>query len=170
MELFDVFDSAGIPTGRLHERGKPLAKGDYRLIIDAWIRNGKGEYLISRRTPWKEPEAGMWEPTCGSAVAGDDGLSAALREVREELGLTLDPAASRFLTRIVDHERQYILDVFLFERDVQVEALILQAEEVDDAKWATLDEILTLLREGKFINPARMPYLKEGFPDNIHTT
>ena len=34
----------------------------------------------------------MWETTAGCAVAGEDSITAALREVREEVGLELDPA------------------------------------------------------------------------------
>ena len=32
-----------------------------------------------------------WETTGGSALAGDDSLTAALRETKEELGIDLDP-------------------------------------------------------------------------------
>lgn len=40
----------------------------------------------------------MWETTGGSAVAGDDSLTAALRETKEELGIDL--AESRFYSGI----------------------------------------------------------------------
>ncbi len=167
MELWDIRDSAGKLTGRLHERGKPLAKGDYHLVIDAWIRNSQGEFLISHRTPWVTVDPGVWQPTCGSAVAGEDGLSAAVREVREELGIALDRDGARLLTLFSHPEGQYIIEAFLFNKDLELSELTFQPEEVDGARWATIAEVLALLRDGQFIFPGRVPYLKEGFPDGI---
>jgi len=42
-EFWDVLDENGNATGRLHERGKPMNKGDYHLEVSVWIENDKGE-------------------------------------------------------------------------------------------------------------------------------
>ncbi len=90
-EFWDVRDAHGVKLGRLHERGTPMREGEYHLSVTVWIANSRGEFLISKRAPAKN-SPNMWEPTGGGALAGEESLDAALRETKEELGLTLDPA------------------------------------------------------------------------------
>lgn len=161
MELWDVLDEQGRKTGRLHTRGEPMAPGDFHLIVDVWIQNDAGQYLIARRAPEKEPFALCWAMTCGSAVAGDDSLSAALRETREELGLVLDPATGCMRRRWVDPLYGCIVDVWFFRQNVTLDALVLQLEETDQAAWATREEIFEMIEDGRFLARERVPYLKE---------
>lgn len=160
MELWDVLDAEGNATGKTHVRGEPLGDGAYNLIVDVWIRNAAGDYLISRRDPDKEPFAGVWEPTTGCAVAGDSSLQAALREVEEELGVRLEPDTGRFLCRAINHQWHYILDAWLFEREVDLAEIILQPGETVDARWAALAEIRRLVAEGSCFPADRLPELE----------
>ena len=48
-ELWDILDENGNKTGCLHERGKPMRKGEYHLTVNVWIENDNGEYLIHGR-------------------------------------------------------------------------------------------------------------------------
>ena len=80
-ELWDVYDENRRPTGRLHPRGQELAEGDYHMVIHVWIRDSLGRYLLTKRSPNKG-YGGMWESPGGAAQAGDDSLSACLREIR----------------------------------------------------------------------------------------
>ena len=89
-ELWDIYDINRKPTGRTVERGKPMKSGEYHIVVNVWIRNSKGEWLISKRTPNKHFPL-LWEPTGGSAVSGESSFDAAIRETREELGVELDP-------------------------------------------------------------------------------
>lgn len=144
-------------TGRLVERGNPdslLGPGEYHLVVFAIIRNSEGNFLISKRTPNKT-FPNMWEITGGSAITGDDSEMAVLREIKEEVGLTVDPANGILLDSVrVDDDRSYFADVWLFTHDVNMEEVICQPEEVSEAKIASKEEILTMIEEGTFImNP-----------------
>ena len=89
-ELWDVYDAKGnVIKGKVAVRGKhSLEKNEYHLVVFVWILNDKNEIIISKRQKGKSFE-GMWECTGGCAMRGDSSLTAALREVKEELGLTL---------------------------------------------------------------------------------
>lgn len=92
-EVWDIYDINRNKTERFHERGKPLTDGDFHLVVHVWKYNSAGEWLIDKRTPRYENDdlGGKWETTGGAAVTGDDSLTAALREAKEELGIDLDP-------------------------------------------------------------------------------
>ena len=162
MELWDILDKDGNKIGKLHERGKPMADGEYHLIIDVWIKNSKNEFLISKRTTDKHPDPDKWAPTCGSAITGDDSMSAALRETKEELNITLNPENGKKIKRFIIG-RENIIDVWLFEQEVDINDIIFQPGETDDAKWATADEIRRLISEDKFMRPKRVAYVEELF-------
>ena len=85
-ELWDIYDENRQLTGRLQRRGDPMQEGDYHLSVHVWMQNSRGEFLITQRSPNKGYPL-MWESTGGSALTGDDSLTAALREVEEETGL-----------------------------------------------------------------------------------
>ena len=84
MELWDILDKEGNPTGRRHKRGTTLGKDEYHLTVYVWIRNDKGEYLISKRAPNKT-SSNLWECTGGNAIAGQDSLTTALKEVKKRV-------------------------------------------------------------------------------------
>ena len=147
-ELWDVYDSQRNLTGRTHRRGDPLPPGDYYLTVHVWLRNSKGEFLISRRAPTKG-DPNKWECPGGSAMLGDDSLAAAIREVKEEVGLDICPDKARLMFTITTTDE--ICDVWLFQQDFNIEDVVLQESEVTAAKYATTDEIRSLAASGEFI-------------------
>ena len=147
-ELWDVYDAAGRKTGALHRRGDPLAPGEKHLCVHVWIQNAAGDCLITRRAEGKSMP-GLWECTGGCALAGEDGLTAALREVREETGLTLDPADGELLLRWTGEF--FLCDVFRFRREIDPAALTLQPGETSDARLAPVSQIRELQQAGQFV-------------------
>lgn len=91
-EYWDVYDENRLPTGRLHQRGIPLAAGDYHLVVRGWILDDQGYLLLSRRDPAK-PFGGYWECTGGSVTAGEDSFAGVRREIAEEVGIDVSSAA-----------------------------------------------------------------------------
>ena len=71
------------------------------------------------------------------------------REVREELGLALDLSGVR-PSVTVNFDGGFD-DFFLVERDLALEDLTLQKEEVAQARWADLPEICAMADRGEFI-------------------
>lgn len=150
MELWDILDENRSKTGNVIERGKSMNKGDYHLVVFAIIVNSKGEFIISKRTPDKT-YPNKWEFTGGSVLAGEDSLTAVLREVKEELGITLITSKGRLLKTIKVKENAYFGDVWLFEQEVDIRDVVCQVEEVSEAKIVTKEQIVKLIEEDKFI-------------------
>ena len=68
----------------------------------------------------------------------------------EEIGYKVDLSNERpFFT--INFEYGFD-DYYIIERDIDIKDLKLQYEEVKSIKWATKDEILKLVDDGKFIN------------------
>ena len=162
-EVWDVLDKDGNKTGRFHERGKPMTPEDHHLIIHVWIMNTKKEFLISKRTPNKL-YPNMWECTGGSAVAGDDSLTTALKEVREELGVALNAESGRLYKRCVyeyENGGSDFLDAWLFHQDVSLSNITFQPDETCDAMWAGADKIREMMKTGEFLSEKFYPYFDE---------
>ena len=168
-ELWDILDAEGKNTGRLHVRGKPMAAGDFHLIVQVWKRNNKGEWLINKRSQQHGYSGvgdigGKWETTGGCAVTGDDSLSAALRETKEELGIELDVNKGTMWKRISRTGRNghtYFVDVWVFEHDCEIEDLKLQERETTAAMWVSTEQILEMMATGEFLGDEFYPYFKE---------
>ena len=151
MELWDILDENGQPTGVVKQRGDNLLPGEFHLVVFAFISNSKGELLISRRT-MNKTFPGSWEITGGAAIKGDHSQSAVLREIREELGLSLLPEQGKKIGhfRWVG-EHSYFADLWHFKADIDVEEIECQPEEVSEAKWVRKEEVEKMIEQGLFI-------------------
>ena len=115
IERWDVYDDERRIIGRM-DKGAQMVPGTRRLAVHVWIQNGRGEYLIGRRAAEKPGWPGLWECTAGAAIAGEDGLQAALRETREELGIELDPAKGEMIRAILPRTRFWMCGCFCMRR------------------------------------------------------
>ena len=84
----------------------------------------------------------MWECTGGSALAGDDSLTAAMREVREETGLILHPENGKCVISFLRDE--CFVDIWLFVQDFDLSEVTLLEGETCDAMYATADDLRQL--------------------------
>lgn len=158
MELWDIYDKNRHRVGKTHQRGTPMKKGDYHLVVHIWIVNSKGEYLIQRRTPWKEGWPNAWDcSAAGSAIAGDNSEQAAKREVMEEIGLDIDMSKAERLFTI--QTNSVFDDIYLLRQDVNLDNLSLQYEEVAEVKWANEKEIWEMVERGEFIPYPTLDYI-----------
>ena len=86
MEVWDLYNERRELVGRDHIRGEEIPQGCYHLVVHAWIRNPKGEYLMAQRSADRRDFPLMWECVGGSVLKGEDSLAGAIREVQEEVG------------------------------------------------------------------------------------
>ena len=162
MDIMDIYDKNRNLTGRTHRRGEPMKDGDYQLVVHVFIRNSDGRYLITKRAE-KKTYPGRWEGTSGCVLTGETSLEAALREIREELGIELQGPSGKLVCSVEHPEFNGIGDVWLFCMDVKLGDIALQEEEACDVKWADSGEIREMLASGRFV-PAE-GYIEEVFAE-----
>lgn len=146
MELWDVLDENGNPKGYTHERGKPVRDGDYHLVVGIMVTTPDKRVLLTLRHPDK-PHGNTWEITGGSAVAGEDSLTAAQRELGEETGIYVSKKKLSFRRKYLGNHALYHL--YHVEADISEKDIVLQEGETVDARLVTADEFRKLTAEGK---------------------
>ena len=156
MELWDLYDENRIPTGETHVRGERIPEGSYHLVVHVWIRNERGEYLISRRSASRPTYPLLWECVGGSVLAGEDSRSAALRETLEEVGIRLPARGGEVvythLRNRVDGVRYAdILDAWLFSYGGEADLSRATTDEVEQTEWMTPEEIRALEVKGQLV-------------------
>lgn len=155
MEYWDLYDKDKNMLERKAIRGEKLANEEFHLVVNAWVKNGDGKFLISQRSANKSHPL-IWECTGGSAVMGEKSIDAAIRELKEELNFDVNENESKYIGYSL---RFYpncndILEVWLFETNNDLQKIKIQKEEVNDYKWATKEEILELKNKNMFdVNP-----------------
>ncbi|MEY4307791.1 MAG: hypothetical protein RJA95_1159 [Verrucomicrobiota bacterium] len=135
-EVFDVVDERDVVVGRefrrvIHRRGLL-----HRAIHIFWLRDD-GQLCLQRRSYAKDNCPGMLSSSCAGHVdSGEDYRQAAVRELREELGISVDTAFLREVDYAPWHAdlgnefvRSYVLR--------GEHATTLAAFEVDSLVWRT---------------------------------
>ncbi len=87
-EILDLYNENGEPTGGTVLRGTPVPHGYYLMLVSIMTVRSDGRFLITKRAPEKN-YAGRWEITGGCVQSGETAAEGALRELREETGITL---------------------------------------------------------------------------------
>lgn len=149
MEIWDILDKNGNPTGKTVERKKVcLQKGEYHLVVHIWVLGSDGRVLIQRRSLQKPLMPGEWAAIGGSAVSGEAPKDAAKRELFEEMGIETDELS--LIGKTV--RRSSILYLYLALCDLPVSELKLQEEEVSEAKWVHRNKLRQMIKNGQFHN------------------
>lgn len=155
MELFDICNEQGEPTGKTVSRDEAHRDGILHRTSHVWIlreKDGRQQVLLQKRSMEKDSYPGLYDTSsAGHIPAGEEPLPSALRELEEELGIR---ASSKQLAyagsfRIeyeetfhdrVFHDNEFT-HVYVYREPVDIRDLHFQETEVEDADWFDLEEV-----------------------------
>lgn len=166
MEMWDACLQDGTPTGRMLVRGETIPEGLYHLVCEILVRHADGDYLLMQRDWKKKGYPGCWEATAGgSALAGEDALACARRELREETGVTAGSFTE--IGRYVSRDTIYMQ--YLCVTACDKAAVILQEGETIAYRWVSETEFAAFANSDGMIDMQRVryqPYLRRmGYTD-----
>ena len=159
--MFDVINEDGIRTGLIKERGVVHREGALHATAHIWIvrQNDKGGYdlLLQKRSAHKDSHPGCYDiSSAGHISAGEELLPSALRELKEELGIEATFQDLREIgVRHINYEgafygrpfrdRQRSV-IYLYEKPVDTEELILQESEIESVLWMDYEKVLEAVK------------------------
>lgn len=160
MEYLDICDEEGRPTGAVVEREAAHREGVLHRTVLVWVVRkcgGQLQVLLQKRSREKESFPGMFDvSSAGHVPAGDEPLAAALRELREELGIEAKPEE---LVRAgvirCRYEKSFrgkpfrdnmFRYAYVYREPVDADALTLQKSEVEEVRWFPLEEVAEEIR------------------------
>lgn len=160
MEYVDIVDENGNPTGETIDRTVAHRTGTRHRTTHIWIvrrREGRVQILLQKRARYKDSFPGCYDiSSAGHIPAGVGFIPSGLRELEEELSLTISPdeliecGLHRTYARNEFHGVPYVdnqvAKVFLLWKDKEVEELTLQEEEIESVMWMDFEECKEAVR------------------------
>lgn len=148
MELWDVYDvNRHIIKNRFIKRGEEdFKEGEFHLVTVGWIYNSKGNLLMQKRSANKVYPL-VYANHGGSALKGETSKQAMIREFNEEIGIVLKNEELIFLRSFI--EGNMIFDEYVVKKDIRIEDLNLDNNEVESCGWFSFDEIEVLISNNK---------------------
>lgn len=162
-ELIDVLDENGIKTGEILSRDEIYKRGLWHRSIVIAIINEKNEVLLQQRATNKEKNAGMWDiSVVGHISTGQDAISAAAREINEEissLGYNIDIKSFRYIFSYRTQQKysedfieNQFYDFFILRNEkLNINDIKMQETEVQAIKFVTINELLKMQEENKIV-------------------
>ena len=139
-EYFDILDENGNKTGKTKLRSEVHRDGDWHKAVHIWIINNNGDILLQRRCATKDSNPNKLDiSSAGHLSAGDDSLTGALRELKEELNLDVKPEdlqfiktlkrSSRYTETFINNEFD---DLYIVRTDKKIDDMKFQEEEISE--------------------------------------
>ena len=153
-ELFDVLDKKGNKTGITKPRSAVHRDGDWHKAVHIWIIRD-GEILLQRRAPQKDSYPNMLDiSAAGHLDAGEDAITGAMRELKEELGIDAAPSDFELIGQVVQSSRprpdfinNEFNDILVLRTDKGPEDMILQKEEVSEVVYVPFAKLKEMIDE-----------------------
>jgi isopentenyldiphosphate isomerase len=166
MEILVVVDENGRPTGETVERATAHRDGVPHRTAHVWIarrKDGQIQILLQKRCMEKESFPGCYDiSSAGHIPAGVDYIPSALRELKEELGVSVSgdklTECGHMQKDVREtfhgepyHDRQFC-NVYLLWLDWDEKDFTVQKEEIDSVRWIEFEACKRAVAENSFPN------------------
>ncbi|KAK8838583.1 hypothetical protein M9Y10_033215 [Tritrichomonas musculus] len=154
MEYFDILDENGEKTGRTKLRSEVHRDGDWHKAVHIWILNDKGDVLLQRRCPTKDSHPNCLDISCaGHLSAGDDSITAAVRELKEELGIDASPSDLKFI-KTIKRSSKYtetfinneFNDMYILRTKKTIDDMTFQKEEISEIMYVSYKKFKEMIK------------------------
>lgn len=138
MEIIDLYNKEKQKLNKTFKRGKDkLNKDEYYLLEQIWIINKNKEILLTQRNKNKS-YGGLWEPTTGHVKTKEKDIEGALRELKEELNITVKKQELTYIKHIIIDSK--IIDIWLLNKDIKLEQITKKQDEVTNIKYVSIQK------------------------------
>ena len=138
METIDLYNKEKPKLNKTFKRGKDkLNKDEYYLLEQIWIINKNKEILLTKRNKNKS-YGGLWEPTTGHVKTKEKDIEGALRELKEELNITVKKQELTYIKHIIIDSK--IIDIWLLNKDIKQEQITKKQDEVTNIKYVSIQK------------------------------
>ena len=163
LEFLEILKEDGSKSGTVRERGVIHREGSLHATVHMWVvrKNQKSGYdiLLQKRSEQKESYPGCYDiSSAGHIVIGDNRLTAAYREMKEELGIEVKPDKLYYVgvrRSQVDaefhgtafHDKE-LATVFVYTGLQDDEIVTIDTTEVESVCWIDYNECLQKIEDG----------------------
>ncbi|PIA80369.1 hydrolase [Gaetbulibacter sp. 4G1] len=152
-EFIDIVTKQGEPTGKSVPKSIIHKEGHYHNTAHVWFYTNKGDILLSQRSSKKVICPLLWDVSvAGHVDAGETIIHAAIRETKEEIGLSIFKNGlnkigifecfQTYENGIIDNEFHH---TFISELKITLSDLTPQIEEVEALKLVSTDHFKQLI-------------------------
>jgi isopentenyldiphosphate isomerase len=152
-EFIDIVTKQGVPTGKSALKSDIHTKGYYHNTAHVWLYTKEGYVLLAQRAATKLICPLLWDVSvAGHVDSGETIEHAAIREVMEEIGLTLTTSQLQkigvfecfqsYQNGLIDNEFHH---TFISELKTDIKNLIPDKNEVETVKLVGLSEFQNLI-------------------------
>lgn len=152
-ELIDIYDENNNHLNIQKMKSEAHKKGLWHRSSHIWIYNSNKEILLQLRAKEKPLYPNMWDiSAAGHVSAGEDPITSGIREIEEEIGLSVKEQDLNFwkikknqtiFKDIINKEFYYI---YFLKFDGDIKQLKMQKEEVQNIKFVPIDKVRQDLR------------------------
>jgi ADP-ribose pyrophosphatase YjhB (NUDIX family) len=139
MEYLNLYDEQG---NLLEEKGIRGQKNQHRVgIVHLFIENSKGEFLIQKTSKDRDS---IYATTGGHVTYGSTFEEAVINEAKEELGIDITIDELKEVNTFI--REKVVQKVFHLKKDINIEDIVMQPEEVAAVKWVTVPELENMIQ------------------------
>lgn len=150
MELIEIVDENGDFTGQIIDKDEAHDRNLLHNEVAVFIINDKGQVLLQKRSANKRFNPNQWGLCAGHVDAGESLESAALREMKEEVGIEvpadeLKPYAEKVF--IIRNSNSHVVYYYYVRLNLSEDDFVVQKEELSEVKWFYIDEAIDMIRQ-----------------------
>lgn len=171
-ELVDILDEQTEKNGQVMLKSEAHKKNLRHGGAHIWIYNSRGDVLLQLRHHTKVIRPNVWDVSAaGHITSGDTPEETIVRELKEELGLDINPKNLDFIgikkvdERMSDGSVHRVFNwTYLTKMDVDLDTIRLEADEVSDVRWLPIDEFEAELNDPEKVErytPTRLEFYTE---------
>jgi len=156
VEYRDLYDENRKSLGKKILSDSPIPKGANYVTVAVFIKSSKtGKWLMQKRS---KDKGGKWATTSGHPISGETSIDGMVSEIKEELGLSVRSEELKLITTM--KRRDKFVDIYYLEKDVNIDKLDIQKEELTEVKWMTKNDVEAFYSAQKYKKTHYM-YFKE---------
>ncbi len=148
MELLDIYDENNKATGQKLDRKEVHKLGLWHREAVVIVINKKNKILLQKRSYKRHNYPGKWGLMAGHVKSGDTPKLTAVRELKEEIGLSVNSKDLRFLEIYIkkDKTNKAFIYIYVLKTNKQIKDFTIQKEELTKLKFYSIDSLIRRIK------------------------